>query len=119
MSPSQLDFLKHIANECEFIIKVTKGKEFEEIFFDEILSKAIIRSLEIIGEAVKRVDDEIKFRYPLVQWRDMAKMRDRLIHHYFGIDYKIVYDSIINDIPELLNDLIHIIHFEEPGNFET
>jgi uncharacterized protein with HEPN domain len=68
---------------------------------DGVLSRAIVRSLEIIGEASKKLPVEFKNKYPLVEWKMMAGMRDRLIHHYFGIDYETVYDTVKNDLPSL------------------
>jgi uncharacterized protein with HEPN domain len=112
MYPSQLEFLRHILDECHYILKVTEGKSQEEIINDETLSKALIRSLEIVGEATKRTDENIKIKYPFVNWKEMAGMRDRLIHDYFGVDYDIVYNTIVNDIPQLHEELQRIIHIE-------
>jgi uncharacterized protein with HEPN domain len=113
MSPSQLDFLNHILSECDFIIRVSKGKSRDAIQKDETLSRALIRSLEVIGEATKRIDDGIKQSYPLVDWKNMSRMRDRLIHHYFGVDYDIVCDTLITDIPLLAFELKRIMDIEE------
>ena len=101
MYPSQLEFIKHIEDECVFLLKVTLGKAQQQILDDEILCKAIVRSLEIIGEASKKVDEQLKTKYPQIDWKSMAGMRDKLIHDYFGIDYDIVLDAIANDIPDL------------------
>lgn len=112
MLPLQLDFLRHILSECDFIIHTVENKSKEEIINDPVLSRALVRSLEIIGEATKRITVEIKEKYVQVDWQLMAKMRDRLIHHYFGIDYDIVYDTITIDIPELKAELERIINLE-------
>jgi uncharacterized protein with HEPN domain len=112
MYPSQLEFIKHIEDECAFTLKVTQGKNKEQILDDEILTKAIIRSLEVIGEATKQLNNQLKNRYPQIDWKVMAGMRDRLIHHYFGIDYEIVFDAIINEIPELYHEIQRIIKIE-------
>ena len=88
-------------------------KACDEITADETLSKALVRSLEIIGEATKKIEPDLKQAYPHIDWKDMAQMRDRLIHHYFGIDYEIVYSTITSDIPDLLNELQRIINIEE------
>ena len=101
MSPSLLDFLKHIEHECGFLVRVTGGKNRDEIFNDEILSRAIVRSLEIIGEAVKKLDDEFRSNHPDIEWKKIAGTRDIMIHHYFGIDYDIVWDVIKEKIPPL------------------
>lgn len=80
---------------------------------DATLSRALIRSLEIIGEATKRVNDDLKRKHPQIEWKEIAKMRDKLIHHYFGIEYDIVYNTINNDIPELLHELKRILELEK------
>lgn len=101
MSLSHLDFLKHIADEIEFILENTKNKNQSQIFDDAVLSRAIIRSLEIIGEAAKKIHPDFKSKYPEVEWKNMAGTRDKLIHDYFGVDYDIVWDIIVNELPEL------------------
>ena len=112
MSPSLLDFLNHILYECNYIIRVIEGKSREVVIEDETLTKAIIRSLEIIGEATKKLPDELRNRYPLIHWEDMAGMRDVLIHDYFGVDYEVVWNTIRNDIPQLSRDLKSVIELE-------
>lgn len=112
MSPSLLDFLKHIEHECGFILKVSKGKTLEEMMDDELLSKGIVRSLEIIGEAVKKLDDDFKSNHPDIEWRKIARTRDLMIHHYFGIDYTIVWNIIKDKIPSLHEYIQQIISEE-------
>lgn len=66
------------------------------------------RSLEIIGEATKNVPEELRIKYPLVEWRKMAGIRDKIIHDYFGIDYDIIWETIELKIP-VLNEWLEII----------
>ena len=101
MSPSLLDFLEHISNECSFVIRNIEEKSKEEVLDDEVLTRAIVRSLEIIGEATKKLPLDFRIQYPQVNWDEMAGMRDILIHNYFGIDYDLVWNTIKSDIPEL------------------
>jgi uncharacterized protein with HEPN domain len=101
MHLSLLEFLRHILDETSFCLRQTQGMDFNVFVNDETLSRAVIRSLEIIGEASKNIPEDFKIQYPLVAWKEMAGMRDRLIHHYFGVDYETVWNTLQNDIPEL------------------
>lgn len=112
MSPSLLDFLRHIEHECEFVLQISNGKTRQAIIEDELLSKGIVRSLEIIGEAAKRINEDIKLKYPHIEWKKIAGTRDMMIHHYFGIDYDIVWSIITEKIPDLLHEIKRIIALE-------
>ncbi len=68
MFPSQPEFLQHILDECDFILQYANDKSEEAIVADETLNRALIRSLEIIGEAVKNLDEELKLKYPQIFW---------------------------------------------------
>ncbi|MGN6510778.1 MAG: HepT-like ribonuclease domain-containing protein [Chitinophaga sp.] len=96
MLASNLELLHHIQDEVNFILDATSGKDKTSVINDPVLSRAIIRSLEIIGEAAKKIDDEFKGQFPHIEWKKMAGTRDKLIHDYFGVDYDIVW-SIIHD----------------------
>lgn len=109
MYPSQLEFLRHILDECSYILKVTEDKTSADVFSDETLSRAIIRSLEIIGEASKKVDNDFKLKHPHIEWKKMAATRDVMIHDYFGIDYDVVWSIITDKLPDLEHYLQEII----------
>jgi uncharacterized protein with HEPN domain len=101
MSPSLLDFLRHIEHECSYLLRLKEGKTRAQLLEDETISKAIVRSLEIIGEATKKLDDDFKLQHPHIEWRKIAGTRDMMIHHYFGIDYNVVWDILTEKLPDL------------------
>jgi len=109
MSPSLLDFLKHIEHECSYLVHLQEGKTRAQLLDDETISKAIVRSLEIIGEATKKLDDDFKLQYSQIEWKKIAGTRDMMIHHYFGIDYEIVWSIITEKIPDLQRYIQEII----------
>jgi uncharacterized protein with HEPN domain len=112
MSPSTREYLQHILDETNYII--TSSANFNQVEFlqDETLKRAYVRSLEVIGEAVKQLPDSLRQKYNTIEWRAIAGMRDRLIHNYFGVDYEIVWDVIINKIP-LLDTEVRIMLEQE------
>jgi len=106
MSKEPLAYLKHIRDECLYILSVSNTNLSKDLFLqDETLKRAIVRSLEIIGEATKKIPEDFKVKYDLIKWKNMAGMRDRLIHDYMGINYSIVWDVVKNKIPELSDQI--------------
>jgi uncharacterized protein with HEPN domain len=108
MPLSEVEFLHHILNECLYLIRESEENSYEDFLKNERLIRAVCRSLEIIGEAGSKIHPDLKQKYPLVSWREMNDIRNKIIHHYFGVDYDIVWDTIKKDIPEL-KDWIEII----------
>ena len=115
MSASMRPYLQHIHTETQYLLDQVQGLEEETFLHDETLKRAFVRSLEIIGEAVKQLPNDIKQRYSHLDWRAMAGMRDRLIHGYFGVDYDIVWDVVINKIPMLQREVEYILRQEGTG----
>lgn len=110
MSP--LEYLRHMLDEVFYLLNVGQGLQKSQLITDETLKRAIVRSLEVIGEAVKKVPEPFRKKYPTIDWRAMAGMRDKLIHDYLGIDYEIVWDVVVNKIPDLKEQLEWIIQHE-------
>ncbi len=112
MSPEPLDYLRHILDETEYIIEQTKVLNKDEFVRDGTLKRAFVRSLEIIGEAAKKIPEDFRQKNQHIEWRSIAGMRDRLIHNYFGIDFDIVWDVAVNKIPILQQEIKQIIDNE-------
>lgn len=109
MSFERRDYLRHIFVEVEYLLDQSQGLSFERFAADETLRRAFVRSLEVIGEAVKNLPEEFRASHPEVDWRPIARMRDRLIHGYFGVDYQLMWDVVPEKLPELKRNLQRII----------
>jgi len=109
MPLSFLDFLRHILDETGYLVALTGQMDKEQFLIDETAKRAVARSIEIIGEAVKKVPADVQEKYPSIEWRIIAGMRDKLIHHYFGVDYEIVWDVAKNKAPVLQSQITAII----------
>lgn len=94
-------FIKDIILAMKSIEEFVEGLSLDEVKEDDKTSSAVIRKFEIIGEATRHVPDNLKENYPDIPWKKMAGMRDRLIHAYFGVDYRLVWEAIKIDIPKL------------------
>jgi uncharacterized protein with HEPN domain len=96
-----LVFLKHIKDEIDFLEEQFSAVDEKELLSNPLLQRATIRSLEIIGEAVKNLSEDIKTNNTQIEWKEIAGMRDKLIHRYFTIDWDIVNEVIRDRLPEL------------------
>lgn len=97
-------FMNDIVESIEKIIRYKQEITFEQFVGDEKTIDAVLRNLEIIGEAVKNIPDDLKNKYPSIEWKLIAGMRDKLIHSYFGIDLEIIW-STMEFLPELLTEI--------------
>jgi uncharacterized protein with HEPN domain len=106
-------FIADIKDSATKIIDYAKGKSYKEFTKDRMLTDAIIRNLEIIGEAVKNIPYKVRKKYYPIEWKKIAGLRDILIHGYFGIDYEILWDIVQNKIPDLLTKIKEILKAEK------
>jgi len=109
MSKKNLMYLKDINKAIESIMIFIQGMNFEQFKNDDKTSSAVIRKFEIIGEATKKIPNVIKERYTQIPWKDIAGMRDKLIHAYSEVDLKLVWKTIQQRLPELnsfIDDLL-------------
>jgi uncharacterized protein with HEPN domain len=110
MSKEPIEYLKHIRDECFYILSVIDNDISKDDFLkNETLKRSVVRSLEIIGEATKKIPADFKVKWDSIRWKNMAGMRDRLIHDYMGVNYSIVWDVIKNKIPELYEQVVSVI----------
>jgi uncharacterized protein with HEPN domain len=112
MSKDPKEYIKHIYDECSYIISVTENLVFEDFLDDETLKRAVVRSLEIIGEATKKIPTDFKDKWSTIQWKNMAGMRDRLIHDYMGVNYSIVWDVMKNKVPEMHQQISNFLSMQ-------
>ncbi len=113
MYKDHVNVLRHILVECDYLTSVvTPETTLEQLMADETLKRAVVRSLEIIGEATKKIPADVKWKWNDISWKHMAGMRDRLVHDYMGINYRIVWDVAKNIIPEIRTQIAGVIAAE-------
>ena len=94
-------FLKHILESINAIEDFSKGMNKPELISNRFKQSAIVREIEIIGEAVKNISEKTKNKYSAIEWKNISGTRDKMIHHYFGVDLNIIWEIISKDIPVL------------------
>jgi uncharacterized protein with HEPN domain len=92
-------FLRHILDEIDFLEESGEGVGFGDLIKNKEKQRAWLRSLEVIGEATKNLSAGFREKHPEVEWRKVAGLRDKLIHHYFGVKWEIVWDAVKNEMP--------------------
>lgn len=95
------DYIEDIIDAMDKAMNFVKNISYEEFTRDDKTIFAVIRALEIIGEAVKNIPDDIRKNYPEIPWKDIAGMRDKVIHEYFGVNLRIVWKTVKERIPPL------------------
>ncbi len=110
------EYLQPILDEIQYLTATAKGIDRATFLSDDTLKRAFVRSIEVIGEAVRKIPDSVRERNPKIEWRAIAGRRDRLIHNYFGVDYEVVLDVVVNKVGTLAEEIRPILleESEEP-----
>ncbi|MEK6760565.1 MAG: DUF86 domain-containing protein [Nanoarchaeota archaeon] len=106
-------FIKHIEDSIRLIENYARNVSEADFFRDKKIQDAIVRRLEIIGEAAKNIPSSLRQRFQEVPWKEMMGIRDKIAHHYFGIDLKIVWNVIKKDLPKLKKEIRKILDKEK------
>ncbi|MGH9855593.1 MAG: HepT-like ribonuclease domain-containing protein, partial [Blastocatellia bacterium] len=108
------DFVSDIQEAIRRIEDYTAGVTYEGFLADTKTQDAVIRNLEIIGEATKNLSEELRTKRPNIPWKSMAGVRDKLIHHYFGVNLDIVWQVATAELPQVIAQLARILDEENP-----
>ena len=108
MKKDPVVFLTHIIDSIELIERYMEGKTEIDLMESTGLQDMVIRRIEIIGEAVKNLPDDLRRNHPEIPWRDITGMRDIIVHQYFGIDLEFVWDVATKDLPDLKPKILRI-----------
>ena len=107
-------FLKDILLACRKIQAIVAATSEDTFLRDEVLPAAVLHHLTVIGEAISRLSVELRERHPEVPWRQIIAVRHRIVHAYFDLDWQILWDAAISDVPELQRQVLEIIAIEFP-----
>lgn len=102
------DYLSDILEAMHRVVSYVEGMSYEGFMQDTRTQDAVVRNIEIIGEAAKHLTSSLKQRLPEIPWREISGMRDKLIHHYFGINYDVVWIVATKEIPQLMPRLAEV-----------
>ncbi len=103
------DYFQDILDAVNEVKEFTQGMDFEAFINDKKTINAVVRSFEVIGEASKKIPEDVRNTYPTIPWKKMAGMRDKLIHEYFGVDLEILWKTVKESIPPLKESISNII----------
>lgn len=115
-----IHFIEDIANAVKKIERYTNNLDYEEFSDNEMAVDAVIRNFEVIGEAVNNIPNEVKKKFPDVEWSEAVGFRNVLIHNYFGLDLESIWDTIKKNIPNLKKHVTKVLESEkerEPGKY--
>lgn len=109
MQPNDVVRLRHMLDAASEAVAFAAGKSRSDLDEDRMLALSIVKSIEIIGEAASKISDEARRESPAIPWQDIISMRNRLIHAYFDINLDIVWDTVTEELPRLLNELEKVL----------
>ena len=109
---NDIDLLYDISEASRRIIYYTKETGYDNFITDIKTQDSVIRNIEIIGEAVKNLSEELRLKHKSIQWKNIAGMRDRLMHGYFGVNMDILWGVVVEDIPLLAQEVEHILSLQ-------
>jgi uncharacterized protein with HEPN domain len=112
MSHFPIEYLHHILDEINYIEGVISALDEDRFLSDQTLKRSFVRSIEIIGEAARKIPADFRVKHGDIDWKRITGMRDKLIHDYFGVDYHLVWDVATNKLPELKQKIMQIIAAE-------
>ncbi len=110
------DYIRDILGTIEKIEEFVEDMNYEEFLEDVKTQYAVVRALEIIGEAVKNISDKLKKKHPEIPWKSIAGMRDKLIHAYFGVDWEVVWLTVKKDVPRIKSVFEKLLNEIEGGS---
>ena len=106
--------LRHVLDEADYLAGACAGTTRDAFLGDPTARRAFVRSLEVIGEAVKQLPADLTAHEPAIAWRSIARTRDRLIHGYFTVDYEVVWDMAVKDVPTLRTAVLRLLARLDP-----
>jgi len=107
-------FLRDMQRFCAKVIRYTQGLDQQQFLADELIIDAVLRNLELLGEAAKQIPPDVRLRHPSVPWRRIAGLRDVLAHAYFGIEDETIWQTVSSSIPTLMEQLKEVATIELP-----
>ncbi len=107
-----IDYLNDMVSSAEKALEFVAGMSGDEFLGDDKTVFAVIRALEIVGEAAKKIPNEVRDKYPVIPWREIAGMRDKLVHDYFGVNLRLIWKTVKEELPGLLPKLREVVEQE-------